>query len=245
MHPEIDRFANLKSPIHRWDPRIKIPALFILILSIALVRDFKIALVALVSAIGLLVISRIPPGFVFLRLRWVVLFLAPFFIILPITVPGDSAWNAGFPNKGFFLAALIFTKALAIVIIGFPMFGTTPFNVSMKALAEIRLPQKLIQIILFCYRYIFVYLDQLRRMRIAMSARGFQPKTNIFTLRVLGDSVGMLLVMSFEQTERIYQAMCCRGYTGAFVVAADFRLRRADVFIGVLVLALASAFVIL
>jgi len=44
--------------------------------------------------------------------------------------------------------------------------------------------------------------------------------------------VGMLIVRSYERSQRIYQAMLCRGFKGRFPVASHFRLRKGDVVFG-------------
>jgi cobalt/nickel transport system permease protein len=51
-------------------------------------------------------------------------------------------------------------------------------------------------------------------MRVAMRSRAFVPGFNRTTFRTYGYQVGMLLVISFEQTERILSAMKSRGYDG-------------------------------
>jgi cobalt/nickel transport system permease protein len=84
----------------------------------------------------------------------------------------------------------------------------------MKSLQDLGFPKMLIQAVLFTYRYLFVYLEQLRKMNVAMRSRGFRPGFNLRSLRVFGYQVGMLLVTSYEQTERILSAMKSRGYDG-------------------------------
>ena len=90
MALDIDRHANVASSIQRWDPRFKIVSLFTLMFSIALVKSIPLVLLGLIVAIGLLLLSRIPLDFVFQGLKWIVLFLMPFFVILPLTYPGEA-----------------------------------------------------------------------------------------------------------------------------------------------------------
>jgi cobalt/nickel transport system permease protein len=119
------------------------------------------------------------------------------------------------------LVALILLKAVAIVLLVFPMFGTAPFHTSMKALQQLRFPTKFVQIVLFTYRYIFVFFEEIRRMNNAAKTRGFETKTRWHTFRTLGNFIGVLLVRSFERTERLYNAMISRGYTGKLITFAS------------------------
>lgn len=219
MPIDIDRFSYKESSIQRWDPRLKIFSLGIFIFGIALLKTVPFAFGALGVAIACLLISRLPISFVVLGMRWVVLFLLPFVIILPITFPGEASFKVvGIPFKleGMRLAILIIIKAVAIVMTTYTTFGSARFNVSMIAMQHLKCPKIIIQMILFTYRYIFLFLDEMKRMDTAMKSRGFVKKTNLDTLRVLGNFVGTLLVRSFGRTVRVYNAMLSKGYNGEF-----------------------------
>lgn len=235
-HLEIDRFADIKSPVHTWDPRVKIPVLLIMAFTIGMLRDIRLAGVGLAISIGLVAISRIPISYVLRRLRWVFMFLTPFALIMPLTVPGRDIWRHSFMSvsyEGLALAALIFLKAIAIVLLIFPMMGTAPLHISMKALQQLRIPSRFVQIILFTYRYILVFLEEIHRMNDAAKTRGFEVRTRWHTFRTLGNFIGVLLVRSFERTERLYNAMISRGYEGKLVTLSSFRMTLHDIAKGV------------
>ena len=117
-------------------------------------------------------------------------------------------------REGVRLSLLISLRAISAALLVFPMLGTTRFYLTLKALQKIKIPAQLIQLLIFTYRYIFLFLDEERRIFRAASSRGWVRKTNLFTLRTIGNLVGMLLVQSFERTERIRDAMVSRGYSG-------------------------------
>ena len=79
---EIDKYAGLSSPIHNWDPRAKLVSILCLILSVVLIPDVKMAFVGLAIALILVLISKIPFSFVLKRLRWVMLFIFPLFVLI-------------------------------------------------------------------------------------------------------------------------------------------------------------------
>ena len=238
-HLEIDRFADMQSPVHVWDPRMKIPVLLIMAFTIGMLRDIRVAAMALGFSVVLVAVSRIPVSFILHRLRWLIVFLAPFAIIMPLTVPGRGIWKYSFLSvsyEGLLLACLIPIKAIAIVLLLFPMFGTAPFHSSMKALQRLKFPVRFVQIILFTYRYIFVFIEEILRMSNAARTRGFEARTRWHTFRTLGNFVGVLLVRSFERTERLYNAMISRGYTGKLVTLSTFRMTFWDSIKGVVVM---------
>jgi cobalt/nickel transport system permease protein len=47
--------------------------------------------------------------------------------------------------------------------------------------------------------------------------------------------VGMLIVKSYDRSQKIYNAMLCRGFMGKFPIVSHFELKRADLFFGFLI----------
>lgn len=230
-YPEIDRYAALGSPIHRWDPRLKLVSILILIFSIVLLYDVRMAFIALIIATVLLLISRIPLQFVAGYLKWVSIFILPFFLIMPFAVQGNEIYRLhtiAITYEGVEYALLIWLRAFSAVMLIFPMIGTMQFGDTIKALESLRAPNKLVQMIMFTYRYIFVLLNELQTMLGSMYARGFQMKLNMQALRTTGKALGMLFVRSYERSERVYNAMISRGYTGRVRTPHSFKVHNMD-----------------
>jgi cobalt/nickel transport system permease protein len=257
MTPQLDRFAHLNSVIHRWDPRWKIAALALLLLALALerpgsradvslARDIAPALAGLVLSITVLLLTKIPLGFVARRLVAPGIFLAMLVVLMPLLHPEKDLelGSISLSRQGFAFAGLIALRALAMLILVFPMFSTARFDRTMKALRRLHLPSSLVQIFFFTYRYLFVYTDQFARLRRAMRARGFVPLTSPRTLRTIGNGLGIALVTSIDRTRRIHEAMRCRGYTGEISIIDDFKTRGSDIALFVVSLALAVALVL-
>ncbi len=242
MHPEIDRYAHLDSPLHRWDPRWKIASLALLLAAFTMVpppaadfatwnRDLSHALACLSASLSLVELSRIPIGFILRRLLPVALFLGAFLLIYPLRATGEGIrlGSIVFSYSGLFVAGIIVLRAVAIILLAFSIFGSSRFDVTMKALRSLKIPGPFVQLAIFCYRYIYVYADELRRMRTAMKARGFRGRPPVHALRTAGNSLGMLLVRSVERTQGIYDAMVVRGYSGTFHTFQDFSTNRKDI----------------
>ena len=244
MSLDIDRHAHVESSIQRWDPRFKIASLLLLVLCLALVKSIPLILVGLILSISLLLISRIPLDFIFQGLKIIVVFLLPFFIILPLTYPGEAeSYFLGIPfaMEGLRLAALIVVKAIAIVLTAYVIFGSRRFDISMIALQDLKCPSLVVQMMLFTYRFIFLFLEEMRRMDTAMKARGFVKKADVYTLKIMGGFIGTLLIRSFERTERIYKAMLSKGYQGEFHTLIEFKAEAKDYLKAGLIIVIAVA----
>lgn len=226
MHPELEAYAHLKSPIHRWDPALKLVGFFLFILAVANVRSMPGAAVALVISTSTALIAGFPLSVLVRRSKWLMIFLLPLFVLLPIGIDLKSGFS--WSIEGLEQALLITIRTFAVFLIIFPMWGTAPFHRSMKGLHQLGTPEMLVHLVLFTYRYIFEFLNQLRRMRTALRARGFVPGLDKRSFGIYGSQVGMLLVTSFEQSERILSAMKARGFDGRFRTLETLQRRPSD-----------------
>ena len=72
-------------------------------------------------------------------------------------------------NKGFTLIEAL----VALIVIA--LVATVPIVTLGQALHDLRLPDKLCHLLLFTYRYLYVFEQEFRRLVLAMKIRGFQP----------------------------------------------------------------------
>ncbi len=241
-YPEIDRYSSLDSPLHRFDPRIKIISFVFLIFSVVLLPAIELALTALFASIIFLLVSQLPVRFVLQHIKWVFLFIIPFLVIMPFTVKGNELFTIGglgVTYEGVEFGLLVSIRALAAVMLIFPMVGTMRFDTTLKALYQMRVPSLLVQMLMFTYRYIFIFIDEFSRMQRAMKSRGFKVGTNLHTFTTIGRAVGMLLVRSYERAERVYQAMLSAGYTGNPRTLFEFRSSPKDYIYGFIIIGFA------
>ncbi len=234
MRHEIDRFADLDSPIHRWDERWKLGAAACFLLGLALVRQrLEVAALGPLVALTLLLLSRLPILFVLVRLRGVLALLVFFCVVMPLTGPDPSRLFAGvsWSESGLEMASRLVIKVFAIVVVVMTVFATSPVHRTMAALQRLRLPAVLVQLVYFTYRYVFVFADESARMRQALAARGWSARSGLRrrTFTTIGHFVGNLLVHSTERAERVRDALVARGYDGAFRTTATPRTAASDV----------------
>ncbi len=249
MHlPEIDKYAGLDSPVHRWDPRVKLATMAPLVLATVLAPGYAAALAGLGAALLLLALSRIPPSFALTHLRWVLLLCAFLTVVLGLTPDGEPLWQAGgvaLSREGLWTGGLISVRATAAVLLLLVAMGTARVHVTLKALRRLRVPSVVVQILGFSYRYVFVLFDELRRMLSAARARGHGRARGLRALHNVGSMLGMLIVRSVERTRRVRQAMLARGYRGEMRTLEQFRLRRADLAKGAAALAACAGLIAL
>ena len=89
--------------------------------------------------------------------------------------------------------------------------NTTPFSELLGALRRIRFPALMITTLALMYRYPSVLVDETERMQRARASRTFTGRRS-HVWRSLGTVIGQLFIRSTERAERIYAAMCARGW---------------------------------
>lgn len=232
MHyPDIDRYAEMDSPIHRIEPRIKVVSFGILIVSAVFASTIPAALFFLVVAAALLLVSRLPVRFICTRMKVICVFVIPILILMPITVPGIPILSLGplaFTAEGLSFAVLVTIRSVTAILLVVTMLGTQRFDTTLKALALLRVPGIIVQMLLFTYRYIYVMIDEFLRIWSSMRAKGYTFRFTRHGLSMIGNCIGMLLIKSYERAERVYQAMIAKGYAGKPVSFSSFQITLPD-----------------
>jgi len=202
-HSFLDKYSDLNSPVHRLDARIKTVASFIYILLIVLTPPeyaFLFGVYAVVLA-ALTFASRLPARFVIMRSLTILPVVGMVALFLLFT--GDFV-------KFSFILIKAYLATLCMILLS----STTKFNHLLKALQALRIPKIMILILSFMYRYIFILLDEVLRMKRAMASRQAGRASRLFEIKTLAGLIGALFVRSYERAERVYCAMCSRGFTG-------------------------------
>jgi cobalt/nickel transport system permease protein len=239
-----DRYHETESFIHRLDPRIKVVLTVAFILSNALLPDGAWIAFGFSWLILLLanLFSNLGIGFTLKRS-----FVALPFALVAVTVlfgaqgqPLTSFhflwWDLTITNLGLLRFVTILVRSWLSVQMAILMVATTRFPDIIHALEHLRVPSILTTIIAFLYRYLFVLGDEVFRLMRAREARsaasaGTGPRSGgsaLWRARVAGHMAGQLFLRSYERSDRVYNAMLARGYSGRLQTINPHELRRRD-----------------
>ncbi len=216
--------------MHAFDARLKFVLAITAIVVIALlpIGAFPALLVAFVVLMLASSVAKLGP----LRLVRGAFVAAPFMLVaLPLVFirPGDPLGSIDLgpmrltiSGEGLRMFATIALKSWLSVQVALLLTFTTPFHDMLDALRELRMPNILVAIIGFMYRYLAVLGDEAQRMlrarasRSALGEDGRGGGTLRWRAGVVGSMVGSLFLRSYERSERIYAAMQARGFVGTF-----------------------------
>ncbi len=238
-----DRYQEGHSLIHRLDPRVKVGLTFLFILSNLLLPDGAWIGFGLAWALVVLgsVVSNLGLSYTLKRSLIALPFALAASSVL-FSLPGQPVaqlmlgpLHLVVSDAGLLRFTSILVRSWLSIQIAVLLVATTQFPDLLHALRHLHVPGVLISIISFMYRYLFVLSDEavrLLRARQARSAaavgRGKAGGSLAWRARVTGAMVGQLFLRSYERSDRIYNAMLARGYSGSLLTLNPHLMKDRD-----------------
>lgn len=229
-------FSICHSFLHRRDPRIRLLSAGLYSMIVAIADAFQVLAAAMVISVMMVALARLPLGEVAKRIGLVNGFMVLLWLIIPLTFVDTVTYQIGpllFYHRGIVMAAQITLKSNAIILAIIALVATMNFSMLGHVLYWLRVPNKLVYMMLMTYRYVFLISYEFQRIGCAIKIRGFHPKTNLHTYKTYAYLVGMLLVRSYSRAEQVYKAMICRGFQHKFYCLYEFKADRRDLIFGV------------
>jgi len=251
-----DRYHEKESFIHQLDPRVKAVVTIVFIVSNALLPDgawlaFVFAWLFLLAANAL---SKLGIAYTFRR-SLVALPFALIAITVLFSIPGKAlftfqlfTWDFIITDAGLLRFVSIIIRSWLSVQIALLLVAATRFPDLIHAFEHLRVPAILTTIIAFLYRYLFVLTDEVFRLLRARESRsaGATGKRSgggvLWRAKIAGNMAGQLFLRSYERSDRIYNAMLSRGYTGHLYTLNAHEMKPRDYF--VTAFAIAAIFIV-
>jgi cobalt/nickel transport system permease protein len=249
MHADaFDRYHEADSPLHRLDPRVKVLVTVAFILSNVLLPDGAWLAFGLswLFVLGLNLLAQLGLGFTFRRSFVALPFaLAAFTAIFSIPGTPLGEWHLGSltlipTDAGVLRFVSIVIRSWLSVQIAILLVAVTRFPDLIHAFEHLRVPAILTTIIAFLYRYLFVLTDEVMRLLRARESRSAtvaghkSGRSVMWRARVAGNMTGQLFLRSYERSDRIYNAMLARGYTGQLRTLNPHVMKKSDWFLAAL-----------
>ena len=225
----LERMAYRDSFLHRLDTRVKILATLAVIIAIVAVpyspAVYAAGGILFLFFLALWALSGIPPAVYLKRLLtiaplWGIIILFQIFVknkyytdyhvlaFLPlgVSIYAESVQFACILGVKF-LVSLSFIILLSV---------TTKLQDLLQGASRLGLPAEFALALGMMIRYLFVFGYIYRKVNDALATRCFSPFDHRlpyrYRIRQLGYAIGTLFLRSYEQGERVYTSMCCRGY---------------------------------
>jgi cobalt/nickel transport system permease protein len=209
-------YLHRHSIVHQIPAHIKIVAglLFIIVAVSTDISNWPAFIAFFLIIISVTQIAKLPITTVAKRSLIEIPFI--FFALLMPFFGNGERFEVGSLNlyrDGLLAGASIVAKGTLGILVAINLSATTTAREILRGLEILKMPTPMVQIASFMLRYINVVNDEMQRMAVARSARGFEA-TGVKQWPVLATAAGALFIRSYERGERVHLAMIARGYQG-------------------------------
>jgi len=188
------------SVMHRASVLSKLAATALVIASVVLTREVAILAGLLAMVIITARAARLPVAKVFI----IALFPSLFALIFAIS----------YVSTGWRLPVAIMLKALTASSAMVVLVSTTPYTDVAGNIGRV-LPRVVADGLFMTYRSFFILLGLMDNFVEALKLRGgFAPKRLYNNSRNMGAGLGMLFIRAYDKSQRLYEVMSVRGYSG-------------------------------
>ncbi|MBW2614764.1 MAG: cobalt ECF transporter T component CbiQ, partial [Deltaproteobacteria bacterium] len=160
-------FATGQSQIHHLDPRLKVLFATVYSFVVALSDRFPSLFVALALSFLLIGLARLNIREVAKRVLIVNGLILLFWLVLPLTFEGEALFYLGpfaVTREGLLISAMITLKSNAILLAFIALIASTSIATLGYALNRLRIPEKIVHLLLLTYRYVFVIEQEYQRL---------------------------------------------------------------------------------
>ncbi len=224
----IDRHAYIDSVAHRLDPRAKVLATLVFIVTVVSYDKYEVApLVPFVLfPMGLAILGFVPSKLIAKR----ILIASPFIVLIGIFNPLlDRAVCFEFQgvqvSYGWVSFASIALRGFLSIFAAVVLVATTSVPRITEALRLLGVPRVLVVQLMLLYRYLFLLIEEARRMNKAKNLRAGSSKTS---LSIAASMLSVLLMRTIDRGDAVWLAMKARGFKGELKTARPMKWTAAD-----------------
>lgn len=225
----LDRLAAGDTAMHRLDPRAKVLATLVFIVSVVSFGRYELSamipfFIFPACVIGL---GDLPAGYLVRKiallcpLALAVGMFNPVFDRTVLLQLGPIGITGGWISCASIVVRTVLTGSAALILV-----AVTGFPAICRAMERLGMPAAFAVQLLFLYRYLFVLTEEGGRASRARELRSFGKKGR--GMASYASLLGHLLLRTWLRAERIHMAMLARGFTGAFHTREESRFGRAE-----------------
>jgi len=226
----MDTLSRQQTGLHQLDARAKLITVLVFVIIVVSFDKYSVSalLPFLVFPIALLALGNIP----FLYIARKIAFIAPLAVLIGVFNPvfdRETMMRLG-PldiSGGWVSFASIILRFCLAVSACLALVAVTGFFEICGAMQALGMPRPLVVQLMFLYRYSFVLIEQTSRAARARSLRSFGRRGT--GIKSYGSLVGHLLLRTLDRAERIYRAMCARGFDGKMPARRQSRIRFVEI----------------
>lgn len=224
----LDDMARQDTFIHRVHPLVKLVTTVIYLTVVVSFGSYEIAglLPLLFYPVLVITLAELPIRPILRRMLLAVPFVIGIGILNPVFDHQVFVVGGITLSRGWITFVSIILKCVLTVSAALMLIATTGMDKLASALRMVRIPKLFVMQLLLTYRYIAVLIEEVSRILRAYGMRA--PGQKGVQRKVWGSLTGQLLLRTLARAQRVYQAMCLRGFTGEYHTGLHRRIFIVD-----------------
>ena len=224
----LDDLARKDTFIHRVHPLMKLLTTIFYLIIVASFDRYEIAglLPLLFYPVLVMAIAELPIGPILKRILLVEPLIIGIGILNPLFDHQTVVIGGITISRGWVTFISIFIKCGLTVTAALLLISTTGMDKLASAMRMLRIPRLFVLQLLLTYRYISLLMEEVARILRAYSLRS--PRQKGVHRSAWGSLAGQLIVRTLDRAQRVYQAMCLRGFTGEYHTGGCERIMARD-----------------
>jgi len=224
----LDDLAKKDTAIHRLHPLIKLLTTVIYLTVVVSFGRYEVAslLPLIFYPVLIFALGEIPVLPILQRVLFVEPLIVGIGILNPIFDHQTFVFGGYAISTGWITFLSIMIKCALTVTAALLLVATTGMDGLASAMRMLKIPRIFVLQLVLTYRYITVLLEEAGRTLRAYFLRA--PGQKGIHRSAWGTLAGQLLLRTFDRAERVYQAMCLKGFSGEYHTGKQDRLRIKD-----------------
>ncbi|AET66212.1 cobalt ABC transporter, permease protein CbiQ [Desulfosporosinus orientis DSM 765] len=212
----LDDLAQQGTGIHKLHPLMKLLTTVIYLTVVVSFGRYEIGglLPLLLFPIMIFTLAELPVKPILLRILIVSPFILGIGILNPLFDQQSIIIGGREISRGWITFISILLKSGLTVTAALLLIATTGMDRLAGALRMLKVPRLFVLQLLLTYRYISVLMEEVARTLRAYSLRA--PEQKGVHKSAWGSLAGQLILRTFDRAQRIYEAMCLRGFDGEY-----------------------------
>ncbi len=218
---ELEKETQKESFLHLLDGRVKLIILIFIIVYAVFTTQPLILAIMEIYLLFLIYISHISFKTSLKR----VLLLLPFggFIIAfqPFIHPGNVIYvlplGIHVTYQGFIFGLLLLSRLIVALTSIVLLSSISPMQEVVHSFRKLGMPKEFAMILSLFIRYLFMFYDELHRIRHAQAARNFdifnKNTAYMWRMKQIGYTIMMMFLRAYEHGESVYLSMASRGFS--------------------------------
>jgi len=218
---KLEKETMKKSILHSLDGRVKLLVLiFIIIYAVYTTNIYVLALLE-IYLVALILISNLSLKTSALKILLIIPFGASIAVLQPFVHAGTIIYTLplgiNITSQGLMFMILLISRLIVTLTCVVLLSSLSPMQEVAESFRKLGLPRDFSMVFSLFIRFLFMFYDELQRIRNAQATRNFdifnKKIAYMWRLRQVAYTVAMMFLRSYERGESVYLSMLSRGYS--------------------------------